>query len=333
MQFFVFAGPVGFAGIALSSILFFYLGNLIMQMAYRSRTSGYHDLLRKAFGKSAWYRVFDVLITTSYFGVLVVMTSGAGALFAEFIGLPFWAGGLLILIPTFLTVLMGRGAVIMAISSVVPLVLVGIALITLFTLWQHPLSLDNYAQIAEQHKNTISRGSPLVAALLYSGYNILLTLAVLTVLGQTASESKSIRAGAFLGVMGLSLASIFIFAALASTLQESSTREIPMLYLASQLHPFLAFGYGAVLFLEIYTSTLGLLYGLVERLFKLPSCSKARKNLAPAILFICTGALLCSFFGFSNMVSSVYPLLGIGSVLFCILLWRRRQSLLNKKLF
>lgn len=344
MQFFVFAGPVGIISILGAGVLFFYMGNLIMQMSFRSRTATYQDLLYTVFGKSVWYLVFDVMITFSYFGVLVVMTSGAGALFAEFVGLPFWVGGLFILIPTFLTVLWGRGAVIMAISVVVPLMIGGIVLIATLTLWQNPLSLADFPPV-EIARNPLIQGVPLaapgVAALLYVAYNILLTLAVLTTLGQAASSSRVLRGGALLGALGIGLASLSIFAALACSLPESSNWEIPMLFLATRLHPLLAVGYSAVLLLEIYTSALCLLYGLTERLFKgshrsparsrSPAAGQDRKKRALAILFICAGALLCSFFGFSNMVASVYPVLGLGSAVLCGLLWRRRHGAAKSK--
>ncbi|MCL1791760.1 MAG: hypothetical protein FWG40_10540 [Peptococcaceae bacterium] len=325
MSFFVLAGPAGFIGIIGACALFFYIGNLIMQMANKAGTPVYRELIAKTFGRSAWYWAFDILISFSFFGVLVVMTSGAGAMFHEFLGLPFWLGGTLILAPTFVTVLLGRGAVIRAISIIVPLVLVGILVITLFTLWQHPLSPTDFARAADPHQ-AVAQGWVPVSTVLYAAYNILLTLAVLTTLGAAGSSARILRTGALLGAFGLGTASLCIFAALATDLPATSVSEIPMLHLASRIHPFLAGAYGIVLFLEIYTSTLSLLYGLSDRFFGLPESAQSRRNIVPAIFLICVAALICSYFGFSNMVSTFYPALGVGSVIFCWLLWRRRHS-------
>ncbi|MCL1852877.1 MAG: hypothetical protein FWF88_07575 [Peptococcaceae bacterium] len=328
MQFFVFAGPAGLLGIIGACILFFYIGNLIMKMAFHARTPVYRDLIVKTFGRSGLFWAFDILISFSFFGVLVVMTSGAGALFNEFLGLPFWVGGALVLMPTFVTVLLGRGAVIRAISVIVPLVLIGIALITIFTLWQHPLSLREFIHSAEPQK-AVAQGLVPVSAVLYAAYNILLTLAVLTTLGSAVSSTRILRMGALLGALGLGAASLCIFTALAADLPTTAASEIPMLNLASRIHPLLAGGYGVVLLLEIYTSTLSLLYGLTDRFFKLPESHEARGNIGPAVFLVCVAALFCSYIGFSNMVSLFYPALGVGSIVFCGLLWRRRHIILG----
>lgn len=306
LQFFGYFGLWGLAGLAVATVLLAYFGYAAMILGHRLDSSSYRPLIRMAGGRWAG-NVVDAVITFFLFGALTIMAAGAGALFAEQFGLPSWTGSTLMVAVSLATVLLGFGGVISAISFFVPFLLaavVGVSLYTLITNWPALVANAGWSVPARA-----AVGIWPLAALNYVSYNMVLAVAVLAPLGAVAAP-PAIRRGALWGGLGLGLGAIAIFLSTLARVPQAAAFEVPMVFSARSIGPWVGTVYGLVLLAEIYTTAVGSLYGFVSRLAD-PQGPRFRLVAVAASL----AGLAAAQVGFSRMVGIVFPVVGYAGFL------------------
>ena len=147
-------------------------------------------------------------------------------------------------------------------------------------------------------------GHWLLAALLYVGFNLLLSLPVLVPLGAVAPP-RARRGGGLAGAAGLGALALLLHLALLARMPAVATREVPVLELARGLDPRFVLALAATLWTEIYTTAVGSLYGFASRLG--PPGSAAYRL---ALLAAAGAALGIAGTGFARLVRAIYPLMG-----------------------
>jgi uncharacterized membrane protein YkvI len=305
LQFFTRFGPLGILGIAVSTVLFTLFGFIIMDLGRKLNARSHLEIIRYTGGSFLGF-FMDLLISFFLFGSLTAMIAGTGALFKEQLNLPSLAGNLLMCILTAVTVMNGLRGVVNSISLVVPLLLISVIGISLYSVFTSPLSL-----ILD---HTSSGGDGLItgwflSSFLYVSYNTLISVSILGPLGMNAKNRRAIKYGALLGGLGLGLASLMIHLALAVNYSEVTHLEVPMIYIAGRISPVVRLIYAVILICEIYTTAVGSLYGFVSRV---EGIKKVRVGEKSIILVSTSAALLASQLGFSNLVRYLYPLVGYG---------------------
>ena len=311
LQFFVYFGLGGFWGILLSTLLFVGYGYFIMALGRRFAAKSHRELVAGIGGTyTAW--VLDTFIMLSLFIALTAMMAGSGALFYQEFSLSPFVGSALMGVFTALTVLRGLKGVVNAISAVVPFLIVGVLAICVYALFFIENTGAFMGQI--QGDSNILMGHWLFAALLYSGYNILMSASILAPMGGEASGPKSMFFGAAWGGILLGAVSLMIYLAIGASFAQSSMFEVPLLYLALQMSPVVGFLFSLILLAEVYTTAVSALYGFSARLGvgKLP--------LKTIVVGTVVLGFFLSLFGFSNFVRYFYPLQGYGGFVFLLVL-------------
>jgi uncharacterized membrane protein YkvI len=148
-----------------------------------------------------------------------------------------------------------------------------------------------------------------------------MSAAVLAPLGAVAEDRRAVFRGGALGGIGLGAASLMIYLALTVSSAETRGLEVPLLHLAGQIAPLVGAMFSMVLLAEIYTTAVGALYGFSARL-TVQFQAEERRHVTPTRLIVGVSVLafLASLFGFSNLVSTLYPLQGYGGIVFLIAL-------------
>lgn len=313
-QFFTVYSRYGFAGIFIATFLFCVLGVKLMSLSRRINASSHEDLINAVIGGRTG-RFVDWFVTLSFLGVLVVMAAGAGAVAHEQLGLPAIYGSLFMVFISFLTVISGVRNVIRAIGLVVPFLLVAVVGVAVFSISTLPITTEKLEILAATPAGVSSHWA--FTATLYVSYNILLAIAILSPLGVAAYSRRALILGGVLGGLGLGLGILAINLAVISGLPDILNYEVPMIYLASRLSPFLAILYGLILILEIYTTAVSILYGFVVRMGK-----NNRQRFIYA-LAASIGALIASQIGFSQIILTIYPLMGYVGLILILYLLRR----------
>lgn len=304
LQFFGYFGIWGVGGIILTAFLFFYFGLIILNLGRELKAKSHLPIIKYAGGK--WIgKLIDYVITFFLFGALTAMAAGAGSIFAEQFKLSPLIGNVLMILATLLTVVTGISGVISAISFVVPLLLVSVLGISIYSLMLTGFSLPG-----------LPPGRPAVpfwplAAFVYVSYNLVVAVAVLGPLGNEVKKKENLYKGAVFGAIGLGIGAMSILAPLLASLPEAARYDIPMIYISGQISPLIQTVYSGVLFLEIYTTAVGSLYGFIARWVS----QENRRNWIIASVGTSFASLIASQVGFTNLVRILYPLVGYAGLL------------------
>lgn len=313
-QFFVRFGAWGLIGICLSSLLFAWLGWIMLDLQERRQVSTYPEFFRNLFGKSLG-KAADILVSILLFLGMLAMLSGSGALFSEYFGFSRWLGISLTAVVIGLA-LWYRGEGVLWINSVlIPLKFafcLGIAALAFF--WAK--SGDGEGIPLE---SSVLLGHWAAAAVLYVSFNLTLAMVVFASLGKTIQKPGA-RLGAVAGGLALGMFATVIAAALLR-FPEVSGLEIPMVAVAAKLGAWPAFLYVVVLWMAMLTAAIGNGFSLVSRIVDSGFASYQR-----AAFLLLVAVVPLAGVRFSQLVKIGYPIFGYIGLAFLpvlILHWHR----------
>ena len=311
LKFFSHFGFGGIMGIVISSILFSITGTAAMLLGRKLRAVSFGEVVRHVCGKKIG-PVMDLLLGVFLFGTLSVMLAGAGAIFFQQWGLPYWLGTGSTVIISVLTVLFGLRGIINANSIVVPLMVCISLLATI------PAISINW--ISSNLQGFIPAGTGAaphwtLSALLYVSYNITLGISVLAPLGSEIKSRSALYWGGILGGLGLGTLAMFINLAILGHYPESAQYEIPSLFVAGRLAWAVQLIFSFILWAEIFTTIIGSLYGVAARVSLVSGLNYKLVTVSLMLL-----AFSLSWMGFSGLVGTLYPLFGYVSLVFLLCL-------------
>lgn len=319
LRFFNIFGNKGLVGLFLCTILFILFGYIIMSLGHHFHSRSHLEVIQSCSGKYTG-PFFDFIITFFLFGTFTVMISGAGAMLEQLFHLPALWGSIMMSIITVLTVLCGISGVISSISFVVPFLFLSIASISLLSI---DFSLPRFnSDSVPIFRNGLVQNW-IWAAFLYVSYNITFSIAILAPLGAYAKNKKSILSGAILGGLGLGLGALFIYLALSTNLNTIINFEIPMLFIAGQLSPAIVKIYAVILIAEIYTTSVGNLYGFMARITPIKA---SQTQFTYITILTAVVGCLASRIGFSNFVKYLYPIMGYCGIIILINLLHYKKN-------
>ncbi|MEO3944219.1 hypothetical protein [Gorillibacterium sp. CAU 1737] len=314
LQFFTRYGWPGSLSIALASVLFIWLGTRLMLLGYDTGAESYEDLNRHLLGPRLG-SAFSLLQMGVLLGTSMVMVAGAGSLFHEQLGLHVQTGILLTLVLGYVVLRRGMNGILSINTVVVPFMLLYVTLIFVGTL-PLPTAGNWLTQPADYPLLKTA-----LAPLLYTAFNLSTAQAVLVPLGNAFADRKVLLYG---GVLGGLLVGLMLFAghiALSARMPGIVQFEIPMAQLIDRFGPLVQLIYSVVIFGEIFTTVVANVFGLSLQVK--PRTRFSRPVILLGILLLCYGG---AQFGFSSLLSLLYPLFGVLSLGW---IWKlmRRSSL------
>ncbi|ERJ12018.1 YkvI family membrane protein [Haloplasma contractile] len=310
LQFFSSYGLNGVWGIALAVVLFFFFGYTILLLGKKLNADSHVQVVRFSNGK-IFGTIIDLIITFFLFGVLSAMIAGTGAIVAEQFGISPFFGTLLMTILPLLTVMSGITGVINSISYIVPILLLSVLSICIYSIVINPLTVDEIELAREQDGATPFW---IVSGINYASYNLVMAVSVLGPLGTKGKDRRSLFLGALFGALGLGIGILAIYYSVLTNIEEAVTVEIPMVTIAGNIGRIIQIIFSVVLIAEVYTTAVGGLYGFVSRTDDFTG-EKYRKMI---IIGTSIGAFLLAQIGFSKMVKIMFPLVGYGGFLLFI---------------
>lgn len=317
LQFFTNFGIWGLVGLVFAAAMFVFFGYIIMNLGNQLQARSHQEIIFFSGGEIIGAMI-DCIIIFFLFGAVTTMIAGTGALFSQQYHLPSLLGNFIMGALTAFTVLKGIKGVINAISYVVPFLIISVVGISIYTVFTSPPDLNLITH--SQNQNGLITNW-FLSAVLYVSYNTILSVAVLAPLGNNIGNNKTIKAGAVLGGLGLGIGALMIFLALASNYTQIFTLEVPMIYIAGGISPFIQIIYAVILLAEVYTTAVSSLFGFATRITNVEKKSAKTKFIVFGSTF---AAILASQFGFANLVSYLYPIEGYaGLTLLLILVYSR----------
>lgn len=323
MQFFGAYGSKGIIGIGIALFFFFTYAYLSMVVGQRMNSDNYAEVMSPA--KNPYIMTFvDFSLFSFLFGVFVVMIAGSSAIFIEQFPMDFLPnglrdifGGLVLVLLTALTAWWGLSSIQKGFNTAGPLLVLGSGIISLIV-FLHP-------QVAADETAVTPMTSPMVgnwasSAVIYVFYNMLVAVCVLIPLGFYAKTKKSKFWGALLGCLCFCALALLLILGIISNYGLVSDTSIPMLVLAKNISPAFGYVYATIMFLAIYSTAIGLMFGKLTRL-KITKWYNTKYDRITIIGISCV-ALILSKVGFVQLVGIVYPFYGyISGLLFVCLIF------------
>lgn len=313
LLFFTRYGWMAALTIGVATALFVWVGVKLMLIAHEIGAESYEDLNKELFGKRAG-EVISLFTLIILFGVTSVMLAAGGSLFQEHLNVHFQLGLLLTLVLTYVLLHKGMSAILAVNSIVVPIML----LFTFILVWMtaRGSGSGNWLTLTGDYPWHRIWFSPV----LYTAYNLAMAQAVLVPLGKTIQDKKVLYWGGIAGGVGIGVLLLACHYSLSAQMPGITRFEIPMGHLIEPLGRVVQLMYVLVIFGEILTTFLSNVYGLALQL-------KQRTRLGMPLLItgILTGCYLISQIGFGRLLEVLYPLFGVVSLVwFVMLVWRRR---------
>jgi len=314
VQFFISYGSIGLAGIAVAGIMFAWLGSYIIELGFRLKATGYHQILYHTCG-SRIGGFLDFITGLFLFGGLTIMLAGAGTVGRDYFDLSYNTGLTVMAIVVALTVMTGMKGISIVNSLVTPLLVISTIVIGVNSILYHGISPALF--FIDAPPNPRPAPNWVISSLLYVSYNIILGSTVLAPLGNQISN-RSVRLwGGLLG--GTLLAVLGFFVAIIIILHQPDIfqYEVPMLYVSNLQCELTHAGYALMLIKAMYSTAMASLYGCTAKLQSV-SGFNYHISLVIASLF----AVICSQFGFANLIAMLYPLFGYIALIFTFkLVW------------
>lgn len=298
LQFFTQFGYWAVLTILLSTVLFIWLGTKIMTISRKIGAKSYEDLNKHLFGErlGGWISLFMLVILI---GVNSVMLAGAGSVFMENLNLHYQTGLILTMVGTFFILRKGIQSIMFMNSIVVPMMLI-LSLLIISQTMNMP-GADRFVTLTTEH----SLPYVWIAPFLYTAFNLVMAMPVLVPLGSHTDSFRSIRWGGVLGGTGVGFMLMSAHFAMSAQMPGVAQFEIPMGSIAYQLGWFVQTVYIILIFMEIFSTFVADVYGIALQVQQRTSLSP--QTITIGIMLIC---YFFSQFGFSSLLSVLYPLFG-----------------------
>lgn len=289
-----FFGAESGLAIVLFSFLFSISCAVILTIAKKEKTSHYLPVLERVLGKRL-AKAYDIMIIFYLFSVTVIMLAGAGATL-EVYQIPFWLG---IVINSVLVVLMflkGTGGMTKMNAMLIPVLIV--CLVTVLLVYESSIGFTFTFDVHLQHNWP--------SALTFTSLNILPIIAVLGAVGNQIKQRgeiviASVGSGLLLGII-----SYLYNESLLSVAQEIIFYEIPLFVILKHYPSVMVLAMSLVLWLAIYTTATSGVFGLISR-----TEDKLKGPAWLVALLLVSLMAPMTMFGFSTLISILYPLYGV----------------------
>ena len=223
----------------------------------------------------------------------------------ETMNLNYWAGVLLTGLCLIIVLFRGLSGLIGINLLIVPLMLVGSSLISIYS-----LSAGTIKIVTNQpHFGWV------LAALQFSAYNLVLAIPVLLSLGKKYPAQKLLKASGWLGSIGLGVMAGLIHWALLVNFNSIQRCVLPMALLANFAGKGIYWGYAVVLWGEMFSTLLANTYGVAQRM----AVATGWPFYTWVVILTLTGIAIGKI-GFVNLIAGGYPLFGYICLIILIIL-------------
>lgn len=297
--FFFSYGMKGLIGILISSIIIGVVIYSTFNILNKYKINTYKDFLNILIPKNTKLKIIanfiiNIFILITFF----IMIAGFGAYFEQEIGINRLVGSLVLAIITFIVFMTSIKGVVKVNELIVPILIGFIFIIGIISIKNiHILNLENYV-IRTNYTNFA------LSAVLYSSYNSILLIPVLITLNNYVKNKKQIFYISFISAIVTILLSVIIFLLLVRVDVDISKLEMPVVYVVSNMFKILRYIYGVIILGSIFTTAISLGVSFLQNM------AKNKKGYTQISIIMCITSVIISKFGFSNLVSLLYPIFG-----------------------
>lgn len=316
LQFFVSFGYYGIGGIIIATILHMWFGAYIMDTGMRLKADDSKEVFQYFTGKYIgtffyWFAQIFMLI------VFAVMISGAGATVSEHFNLGIIPGRALMAVLVLITALLRLDTIIKILGIAGPIIVIFAIIVGTKNL--DAVGLSNATTLLDEFNLSKATTHWWQAGLVYSSFVMLVAMPFLANLGREEVRRKNVIISGIIGGLIMLIGVFSIYIGILSNLESVHGKDIPTLFLANQISPFLAFSFSIILLIAIYTTAVGMLWTVATQ-FSKGNIKRYR--------IITIGLTIVGFFSgllpFATIIDLVYPIVGyVGLILMVGMVYRQ----------
>jgi len=333
LQYFAAYGYWGIAGSLLTLILLTYVCSSFLVVGYKERFEKGNDIYKYHYGEKLGF-CFDYFSTIFCFMSFIVMVAGAAATMKQHYNMPLVFGGLIIAVLSLVTVLTGLSKIVEIVGKVGPTIVIISIVVGVISILKNYVNLDpetvipSLESLESSEKLVKASSSWYLAAFSYVGFCMLWLAGFLSSLGAKAQSSLEAKSGGVLGGIMFSLAVVVVTLGLLSSINITAGTQIPMLYLANDVHPLFSSVFALIIIAGIYSTAVPLLWSVSARFTKENTNSFKLLTLSLAVV----GFFIGIWLPFDKLVNIVYVVNGyFGGILLLIMFYRSINKMLGAK--
>lgn len=327
-QFFSMYYKGGFYGIFIAGIIFSAVGYLVLNKVYKERIKNFDELIIPMAGLHVT-KVLEMLIIIFVFSLYCIMIAGMGNIIMQFTNMPYIMCVLLISFVSMLVLCTDIKGITVLSTFITPLMIIAMICIGIYVVMFHDTEALNIIGL-----NIDLRKNWLFSSVLYAGYNSIMSIIVMCNLLPYLKTRRTGSLGGILGGMALMFIALIINSAISLFYPDRLYGELPVVSILQKYNVILGKVYMVILLLAMFISALTSGFCFVDRVkvrFKLPL-----KAILPVF---CAVSIPMSSFGFSNLISSLYPLFGYVGIFIILMVvfdsmkpyFRRKRKPLKSK--
>ena len=312
MQFFTAYGIWSFGALAISMVLFMWLGSSIMRAGHDLQLTNTSEVFKYYCGPYLGI-IFEFFVPFFLFAVFVIMIAGAGAIMAQHYGFNPYVGRVIMAGVSLVTVVFGLRRMVSVIGAIGPMI-IAVAICTgVLGIMNARHSLATIDTILSTVEVPSASSSWWIAGLLYAGFMIFGSAPFFAGLGCSAKDKGTASNGGLLGGFMLMGAAGIMSTGMLLNIDMVYALEVPALAVADTASPVFTSLFAIILLLGVYTTAAPMLWTVCNRIT--PDDSKMFKPLASGLTVAAfVGALL----PFGQLVGTIYPFTGYFGCLFMV---------------
>lgn len=297
--FFFSYGIEGIIGLFISSLIVGIVIYKTFKIVDKYGTGTYKEFLDILIKKNGKIKpIINTIINLFILITFFIMIAGFGAYFEQELGVNSLIGSSILAIVTFIIFMTSVKGVVKANELLVPVLIGFLVIIGIMNLKDvHVFELGNY--IIKSNSSSF-----LLSAVLYSSYNSILLIPVLLTLKSYIHDKKQISKIAIISTIIILVLSIIVFLLLVRVDVDIARLEMPAVYVVTNMFDILKYIYGFIILGSIFTTTISLGTSFLQ------NTTKNKKSYTQIAIIMCITSVLISKIGFSNLVSSLYPIFG-----------------------
>ncbi|MDD6796021.1 MAG: transporter [Clostridiaceae bacterium] len=305
-QFFTSFGIKSFLGIIFCGVFYIVMGSIISKISISYNLNSYSDVM-KLISPNMLGNFTGVITTLYLISSASIILAGSGALINQFFGIPKIIGSLIMLALAAFFLLRGTDGLIEVNSFIVPALIITMTtiLVLYFVFCNDMISIDNISSFEPKKSGII------ISTILYAGYNTLCSSGVLVPLSKQMKKPKIMITGICFGALGLTILCCVINLMLTINQPYIYEYEIPLLFVAKRFGPVIQALLLMIIWLEMFSTEVSDVYSIsktLEQTFHI--------EFKKGIFIVLAFALPISQVGFTNLISTLYPMFGVLSLVF-----------------
>ena len=304
--FFYVYGKKGIYGLAICCLLFMFIIYKVFKVLLENNIVTYKDFINLLIGKYGF--ILNTIVNLFLLITFFIMIAGFGAYFSQEIGISTYTGSGILACLCFLTFIANTNGITKVSSFLVPILITLIILIGFinFSYLDINLVLESLPDV-----NSFNW---LLSSILYTSYNSILLIPVLITFKKNIETKNDIfNVSIYSGII-LFILTLLIFFMLTKINIDISKLEMPVIYVVNHFYQGFKQIYAFIILASIYTTAISIGIGFLEN-----TC-KSKKNYTLIVLIMCISGFSISGFGFSNLITKLYPFFGyIGLIQICLL--------------